>query len=101
MEKEEYRELAEKQIRYMAGQAKDYPAGHGMFLLAKLIYDNPLEHIVISLKNRQDLEKIEKRLPLLANVMVVSESARYPLVHDRTTFYVCRNHNCLAPANEI
>lgn len=100
-EEEEYRELAEKQISYMAGHVQDYPAGYSMFLLAKLMYENPPEHIVISLKNSRDLEKIKEKLPLLANVMAVSESARYPLLHDRTTYYVCRNHNCLAPVNDI
>ncbi len=99
-EKEEYRELAEKQIRFMSAQARDYPAGHCMFLLAKLMYDNPPEHIVIVLKNRSDLEVIKRRLPLLANVIVLPESREYPLVNDSTTFYVCKNHACYAPTNE-
>lgn len=98
--KEEYRELAEKQIRYMSAQARDYPAGHSMFLLAKLIYDNPPEHVVIALKSSSDLEKIKRQLPLLANVVIASESPEYPLLNDSTTFYVCKNHTCYAPANE-
>lgn len=97
--KEEYGELAEKQLRYMSAQAQDYPAGHSMFLLAKLIYDNPPEHIVIALKNGSDLEKIKERLPLLANVIVVSQCREYPLINDSTTFYICKNHTCLAPTN--
>ncbi len=97
--KEEYGELAEKQLRYMSAQARDYPAGHSMFLLAKLIHDNPPDHIVISLKNRADLEKIKERLPLLANVIAVSQCREYPLINDRTTFYICKNHTCLAPTN--
>lgn len=97
--KEEYGELAEKQLRYMSAQAQDYPAGHSMFLLAKLIYDNPPDHIVIALKNRADLEKIKGRLPLLANVIAVSQCREYPLISDRTTFYICKNHTCLAPTN--
>ncbi|MDE6516240.1 MAG: AGE family epimerase/isomerase, partial [Acetatifactor sp.] len=98
-EKEEYRELVENQIRYMSAQARDYPTGHGMFLLAKRIYDNPPEHIVIALKNRTDMENITGQLPLLANVITVSESQEYPLINDSTTFYVCKNHTCLAPTN--
>lgn len=97
--KEEYGELAEKQLRYMSAQARDYPAGHSMFLLAKLLYDNPPEHIVIALKNREDLEKIKEHLPLLANVIAVSHCREYPLINDRTTFYICKNHTCLAPTN--
>jgi len=97
--KEEYGELAEKQLRYMSAQAQDYPTGHSMFLLAKLIHDNPPDHIVIALKNRADLEKIKERLPLLANVIAVSQCREYPLINDRTTFYICKNHTCLAPTN--
>lgn len=99
-EKEDYRELVEKQIHYMSAEAQDYPAGYSMFLLAKLLYDDPPEHIVIALKSDADLEKIKGQLPCLVNVLVVSESEEYPLVNDSMTFYVCRNHICLAPTNE-
>ncbi len=100
-EKEDYRELAERQIQYMLSKAQDYLPGHSMFLLAKLIYDNPPKHIRIVLKNISDFEKIKARLPLLANVVIVSESREYPLVNDSTTYYVCENHTCFAPTNEI
>ncbi len=100
-EKEEYGRLAERQIRYMAAQARKYPTGHSMFLLAKLIYDNPPEHIVAALKDSSDLDEIRGRLPLLANVIIASGSGEYPLINDRTTFYVCKNHVCLAPVNSL
>ena len=99
-EKEDYKKAVEKQICYMAAEARDYPTGYSMFLLAKSIYDAPPEHIVIALKNRADLERIKGQLPFLANVRVVSESEAYPLINDRTTFYSCRDHVCLAPTNE-
>lgn len=98
-EKEEYRELAEKQIGYMSAQAQKYPAGHSMFLFARLLYENPPEHMVIVLKKNCDLEKINRKLLLLANVVVVSESREYPLLNDASTVYVCKNHTCFPPAN--
>ncbi|MDE7429629.1 MAG: hypothetical protein K2N00_10275, partial [Lachnospiraceae bacterium] len=100
-DKEEYRELAQKQIHYMAGRAQEYLTGHGMFLFAKLLYDNPPAHIVVALKDRLELENIRKQLPFLANVIVVSDSVEYPLVNDRTTFYVCKGHVCLEPVNAL
>lgn len=99
--KEEYKELAKKQFRYMSAEAGEYPMGHGMFLLAKLMYENPPEHIVIAFKNVMDLEPVKGQLPLLANVITVFDDKNYPLLNDRTTFYVCRNHTCLAPSNEL
>ncbi len=100
-ENESYRALAEKQIHYMSVQAQDYLMGYSMFLFAKLVYDNPPESIKVVLKNASDLEKIKERLPLFANVIVVPQSREYALINDSTTFYVCRNHICLAPSNEI
>ena len=99
-EEEKYSELAEKQIAFLSAQAADYPAGHSLFLLAKLMYENPPEHITIVLKGKTDLSEILERLPLLANVSVVQESERYPLLNDKTTYYVCRGYMCLPPANE-
>lgn len=96
-ENEKYNELARKQIRYMSAKALDYPTGHSMFLLAKMIYDNPPVHIVIALKGIADLEKVKQQIPLLANVNIVSDSREYPLVNGSTTFYVCRDHTCLEP----
>ena len=43
--KEEYRAYADRQIAYMSAQAREYPAGHSMFLFAKLVNDYPPEHI--------------------------------------------------------
>jgi len=100
-EREDYKRLAEAQIQYMSAQARDYPAGYSMFLFAKLVYDNPPEHIVIALKNSRELEAVKGRLPLLANVTVVSESRDYPLINDRTTFYVCRDRTCFPPSNTL
>ncbi len=98
-EKAEYRELADKQIRYMSAQAQKYPAGHSMFLFARLLYENPPEHVVIVLKRKSDFEKIKRRLLPLANVVVVSESKEYPLLNDASTIYVCKNHTCFPPKN--
>lgn len=94
-ENEKYNELARKQIRYMS--AKALPAGHSMFLLAKMVYDNPPEHIVIAFKGIADLEKVKQQIPLFANVNIVSDSREYPLINGSTTFYVCRDHTCLEP----
>lgn len=100
-EQADYRELAEQQIQYMSAQAQNSLTGHSMFLFAKLIYDNPPEHITIALKNNAELETIKSQLPLLANVIVASKSKEYPLLNDRTTFYVCKNHTCFSPTNTL
>lgn len=100
-EKEKYRILAENQIKFLSAQAQSYPAGHSMFLLAKLIYDDPPEHITVVLKDETDLKKIKDHIPFFVNISVVFESKNYPLLNNRTTCYVCKNHSCLPPSNII
>ncbi|MCI8634095.1 MAG: thioredoxin domain-containing protein [Eubacterium sp.] len=98
-ENEDYKKLAKKQMDAISAHAQNYPAVYSMFLFAKLLYDNPPEHIVIALRDSSDLEQIRGRLPFLANVIAVSQDKEYPLVNGHTTFYVCRDHVCLAPTD--
>ncbi len=100
-ENEEYDTLIKRQMEFMEHQAAQYPAGHSMLLIAKMLYDNPPEHITVVLKEKEEREFLWGKLPFLANVTVVSESLKYPLVNEKTTYYVCKNHACLPPANEL
>ncbi|WP_455530723.1 thioredoxin domain-containing protein [Ruminococcus sp.] len=96
-EKEEYRECAEKQLDFMSAQSQDYPSGHCMFLLAKLLSEAPPPRVIISTKGSPDISN----LPFLANVTVVQADNKYPLLNERTTFYVCRGNTCLPPSNML
>ncbi len=98
-ENERYYESAEKQLAFLSFQAGNYPAGHCMFLVAKMLHENPPEHITIALKNNSDLEKMKSAIPFLSNILVTKENEEYPLLNDITTYYVCRNHACLPPTN--
>jgi len=98
-ENEKYHESAEKQLEFLSSQAGDYPAGNCMFLVAKMLHENPPEHITIALKNNSDLEKMKSAIPFLSNISVMKENEKYPLFNDKTTYYVCRNHSCLQPTN--
>ncbi len=100
-EKEEYKELLEKQMIFMSAKTYEYPSGNSMFLIAMLLYQNDMPHITIALKEDSDLEQIREQLPFWANVSVVKDNKKYPVLNDQTTFYVCKNHNCLPPTNAL
>ena len=100
-ESPEYDTLIKRQMEFMEHRAAEYPAGHSMYLLAKLLYENPPEHINVVLKNEEELGLLWGKLPFLANVTVVSDSAKYPLMNEKTTYYVCKNNTCLSPKNEL
>lgn len=99
--KEEFKSLADGQLSFLSGEAQHYPAGHTMFLLAKLLYENPPQQITIVVKKEEELKKGKDRLPFLANVRAETEGTQYRLLNDKTTYYVCKNHVCLPPVNEI
>ena len=96
-ENAEYREYAKKQLDFMSAQSQDYPSGHCMFLLAKLLNEAPPPRVIISAKGSPDISN----LPFLANVTFIQADEKYPLLNGRTTFYVCRGNTCLPPSNEL
>ena len=99
-EKEEYKDLLEKQITFMSARAHEYPSGNSMFLISMLLYEDCIPHITIALKDAAELNQIKEKLPFMANVLVVTQSTKYPLLNNQTTFYVCKNRNCLPPTND-
>lgn len=98
---EEYEEEAERQLAFLSGGAQGYPAGYGLFQTALLMYLNPPEKITVVLSGEKPGE-ILARLPLYADVRILPEPTDdYRLLNGRTTYYVCKNHTCLPPSNEL
>lgn len=96
-----YGGLAEKQLAFLSAGARRYPVGHGFYLLALSRYLNPPEHITVVLKAKEDLQQIKGRFGLEDELTVLEQPTEaYPLLHDKMTFYVCKNHSCLPPTNE-
>ena len=100
-QKDSYKMLAEKQLAFMMANAKDYPAGYSMSLIAGMIYENPPVHITVVLGNTTDKNNIKQKLPFLADINVVEAGEEYSLLNNKTTYYICKNHACLPPSNEI
>ena len=80
----DYDTILKRQMEFMERQASDYPAGHSMYLLAKQLYENPPQHITVVLKEEEERDLLWGKLPFLANVTVVSESMKYPLINEKT-----------------
>ncbi len=100
-EKDAYQKLLEKQIAFLSTNAVQYPSGNSMFLLAILMYENPIPHITIALKEPSDLVQIKKKLPFIVNITIATNNTQYPLINNQTTFYICKNHNCMPPTNTM
>jgi uncharacterized protein YyaL (SSP411 family) len=125
-----YIELADKQLRFLAGQVSDYPSGHSFSLIAFMSALYPSKQIVCvasrnassRANNREesDLENHTELSDYLAdhyepntvvllktddNIEELLEIADfvedYRTINDKTTYYICENHNCIAPTNEL
>lgn len=99
---DKFSEAAERQLKFLASEARDYPTGHAMFLIALLEYDNAPDKVTIVVKEKEELEKLRCRIPLDTAICVLEKPTKdYPLSNDTTTFYVCKGHSCLPPVNEL
>lgn len=112
-----YKEYADKQLRFLAGQVKDYPAGHSFALVAFLQALYPSKEIVCVVSENEDYKELSDYLAehfepnttvLLKSeknfekVLEVADYAEdYRITNNKTTYYVCENHNCQSPSNEL
>lgn len=99
---EKLQQLLERQMEFLGKEARGYPMGHAMYLLALLdVRDRP-DQVTIARKDAHDLDGLACRIPL-DTIVVIREQGdeAYPLKNNRTTYYVCRKHSCLPPENEL
>ncbi len=93
---------AKRQIEFMSSHADDYPAGYCFLMLALLAYLNPYDDIVCVIKEHLDTEEILKRVKMRTNIIILNNpTEEYKLINNKTTFYVCKNHSCLPPTNDL
>ena len=100
--RDEMEKAAVAQLAYMSGAAQGYPAGHCMFLIAMLLYYHPPQEITVAPAEGEAAGEIIKRLPLDADINILSgETGEYHLINGKTTYFICKNHTCLPPTNEM
>lgn len=98
----EWEQLAERQLEFLSGQSADYPAGHSMFLLTLLLHENLPPKITVVLPSEAESGELRNRLPLYADVTVLSSpNAEYKLLNNQITYYVCRGRTYFPPSNTL
>ena len=98
---ERYGHWAERQLDFLAADAKQYPAGYAMFLLALLDYRDPPPKVTVVIPDQSEIEKLPLSFPPEVVVILREPSAEYPLKNGSITFYVCRGRSCLPPVNKL
>ena len=95
-------DLAKRQLSFVSGSAQRYPAGYSMFLIALSDALDEPEKVVIVRGNNGIPDGSPCKIRLGAVIRVLEEpTEEYRLLHDQTTYYVCRNHSCQPPVNEL
>lgn len=112
-----YQEYADKQLKFIAGQAIEYPSIHSFTLLAMSQALYPPKEIVCVAKDKEDIEDLKYYLtnhyePNTIALVKTEENADelqyiaeytkdYHMINDKTTYYVCQNYSCAAPCNKL
>lgn len=99
---ERYTCEARRQLDFLAADAVRFPAGYAMFLLAFLEYENPPPKVTVVLGNQADKARLPLRVSSDTVILLLENPTKaFPLQSGETTFYVCRNHTCLPPKNDL
>ncbi len=96
-----YGDMAKKQMRFMCREAKRYPAGYAMFLVALSDYLEPATKVTIAVGKQDDLEDLSLKIPLGTVVTAAVADADYPLIQGKPTYYVCKEQSCRPPVTEL
>ncbi|MCM1257111.1 MAG: thioredoxin domain-containing protein [Roseburia sp.] len=100
-EEKEWEIIAKRQLEFLAGSAFQVPMAHSFYLLALSCWLYP-KHVTIVLQKDEDKASILKNIPLDTIITILEHpTEEYKLLENRTTYYVCTNHTCMPPSNNM
>ncbi len=100
-EDREYFEKWEEQLKFLSSEAKDYPAGHSVFLSALLEQREPSYTVTVVPMPGEDRKTLPLKIPADAIPRLKEPSSQTPLKDGKTTFYLCRKNTCFPPENDL
>lgn len=95
-------DLKNRQLAFLSGATRQFPAGYGMFLTALSDeLDAPEKNTVVG-GTPEELAALPCQIPPGTAAMVLKNpSAEYPLKNGKPTFYICHHHTCFPPTNHL
>lgn len=92
---------AEAQLSFLAGPAREYPAGACFYLLALISFLHPPQSVVIVLDDQASVSTLRNIIPPETQVTIFAQpTEQYLRLNGKTTYYICQNHSCLPPTND-
>ena len=97
-----FEDWAKRQLQFMSTEAKGYPAGFAMFLIALSDYMDAPRKVTVVVKEKADIKSLPFKVQLDSVVCVLEkDTEEYALKNDKTTYYVCEGNVCKPPVNEL
>ena len=94
--------VLKKQLDFMSGEAAAYPAGYSMFVCALYDYVEPPAEVTVVCREKDDIKNIPFIVPPECAVKVLyGQTDQYRYINNKTTYYICKNHMCLPPSNDL
>lgn len=111
----QWQDYSSKQIKYIAGNINDYPAGYSFSLLAIIDTIYPSYDLICLSPSQSDLEKLRKLIIKYPNLNILVKTQdnndnisviapytqKYEFPLQGSQFYLCFNNTCSAPVNNI
>lgn len=112
-----WNEAAERQIRFLTGAIRDYPAGSGFGLVSLLEHLYPSRQLVCVTSSSEIPKELKTYLQenLVFNLLVILKTGKntlelekaapftkhYPVPETGTCYYLCQNGMCMRPETEF
>lgn len=110
---EKWEVRAQRQLAFLVGSVKEYPAAHTVALIAAMRDMYPSKQVVCAAGNDEDIALLKKALSqeFLPNVSILVKSTgnearvnslapfaqTYPVEDNKTLYYLCENKTCDVP----
>lgn len=96
-------QIKDKQLKFLSAEAKGEPSNYTMFLIALSQELDHLEKIVVVPETNAQ-EQLKRELPLKVSMdcivrILPGKINGFRLKNEKTTYYVCKGHQCLAGSN--
>ena len=98
---EEFIKSTDLLLDYLEINAQDYPIGYSMFLSALLMRQNPPKKITVVPAKQEILKNLQFITPFTLINLLDEPTEEFPLKNGKTTYYVCQNHTCQPPVNNL
>jgi hypothetical protein len=98
---ERYFELIKDQLHFMKTNSSRNPLASSFFLYAFNRHLYPAQEITCIPAKNETCTDVPLKVDLRTNLLMKKPNKHYLLLNDKTTYYVCQNHTCLPPTNDL